>query len=91
MEVGGREIQSPSKDSIEMILLLTCFNLKEKCDNLIFKEMCANSKHTHSICFDHGGDVWFCVAVNKCTTVLSGLFSHTDSISHAARFTPSLQ
>ena len=68
MEVGGREIQSPSKDSIEMILLLTCFNLKDKCDNFIFKEVCANSKHTHSIYFDHGGDVWFCVAVNKCTT-----------------------
>ena len=31
MEVGGREVQSPSKDSIEMVLL-TSFNLKEKCD-----------------------------------------------------------
>ena len=46
MEVGGREVQSHSKDSIEMILL-TCFNLKEKCDNFIFKEVCANSK-THT-------------------------------------------
>ena len=47
MEVGGREVQSPSKDSIEMILL-TCFNLKENCDNFIFKEVCANSKNTHT-------------------------------------------
>ena len=31
----------PSKDSIEMILL-TSFNLKEQCDNFIFKEVCAN-------------------------------------------------
>ena len=25
-------------------------------------------KHTHSICCNRGGDVWFCVAVNKCST-----------------------
>ena len=25
-------------------------------------------KYTHCICFDCGGDVWFCVAVNKCST-----------------------
>ena len=42
MEVGGREVQSPSKDFIEMILL-TSFNLKENCDTFIFKEVCANS------------------------------------------------
>ena len=40
MEVGGSEVQSPSKDFIEMILL-TSFNLKENCDNFIFKEVCA--------------------------------------------------
>ena len=67
MEVGGREVQSPSKDSIEMILL-TSFDLKENCDNFIFKEVCANSKHTHNICFNRGDGVWFCVAVNKRST-----------------------
>ena len=51
----GRAVKSPSKDSIEMVLL-TSFNLKEQFDNFIFKEVCANSKHTHSICFNRGGD-----------------------------------
>ena len=31
MEIGSREVQSPAKDSTEMILLTT-FNSKEKCD-----------------------------------------------------------
>ena len=50
------------------MILLTCFNLKEKRDNFIFKEVCANSKTHTQICFNRGGDVWFCVAVNKCST-----------------------